>query len=259
MKSIVPRLLLILVAYGCSHNDLPKPFDCNTSPVVVNLTSSTDTECGLLTGSVEVTASGGSGTYQYAINDSGSQTHGTFAGLASGTYTITVNDDVGCTGTVDVTIFNREGLNIEVQATASGCASSAGSITASPVQGVEPIQYKINAETFQGQNAFQNLEQGDYTITAMDATGCEVSQRIHVPSGVTFAAQVSPIVEANCSITGCHNGTQPPDFRSFQTLREFASLIRVQVVTRTMPVDGSLTQSEINTILCWIDDGAPAN
>lgn len=259
MKAIVPHLLLTLVVYGCSHNDLPKPFDCDANPIVMDLISSTDTECGLLTGAIEVTASGGSGTYQYAINDSGSQTHGAFAGLASGKYTVTATDDQGCIATIDITIVNREGLNIEVQTTASGCAASGGSVTANPVQGVAPIHYKINAESFQDQNTFQNLEQGDYTITAMDATGCEVSQRVHVPSGVGFASQVSSIVEANCSITGCHNGTQPPDFRSFQTIREFASLIRVQVVTRTMPVDGSLTQSEINTILCWIDDGAPAN
>lgn len=259
MKSHLPRLLLILVAYGCTHSDLPGPFDCDANPVVVNIISSTDTECGLLTGSVEVAASGGSGTYQYKINDNGSQTHGAFAGLASGTYAITASDAVGCTGTIDVTIINREGLNIEVQTVASGCASSAGSIAANPVQGVAPIQYRINAEDFQAQNTFENLRQGDYTITAMDATGCAVSQRVHVPSGVSFSAQVSSIVEANCSITGCHNGTQAPDFRSFQVIREFAALIRVQVVTRTMPVDGSLTQPEINTILCWIDDGAPAN
>jgi hypothetical protein len=85
-------------------------------------------------------------------------------------------------------------------------------------------------------------------------------------TGVSFQNDVQPIIEAKCAIPGCHNGsTSLPNWNNFATLQDYAltSDLRSLVVNRQMPVagspGGSLSQDEIDTIVCWIDNGAQNN
>src|SRR5690606_10458157 len=67
---------------------------------------------GVDNGSITVTVNNGSAPYQYSI-DGGTtfQPAANFTGLAPGTYTITVSDANGCTGTADATVTS--GTNID--------------------------------------------------------------------------------------------------------------------------------------------------
>ncbi len=73
----------------------------------------------------------------------------------------------------------------------------------------------------------------------------------------SFATQVKPIIDNNC--IECHNGNQFPDLRNFEGIRNNASRVRAQVVSRRMPIGGSLSNEEIEIIRCWIDSGALNN
>ncbi len=88
---------------------------------------------------------------------------------------------------------------------------------------------------------------------------------------VTFSEDVAPILQANCQ--ECHrpSGIGPMSLLTYQDARPFAPLIKHQVETRTMPPwhvdrtigiqeyqnDLSLTDEEIQTIVAWVDGGAP--
>ena len=64
----------------------------------------------------------------------------------------------------------------------------------------------------------------------------------------------------NCAVSGCHNGTQFPDFRSLSNIQQNKDQIRQRTQTGNMPPNGrSLTQQQIDLIACWIDDGALDN
>ena len=85
----------------------------------------------------------------------------------------------------------------------------------------------------------------------------------------TFAKDVAPIFYAKCA--ECHRPTMfaPMSLVKFEDARPWARSIRNRVATRTMPPWGAdpshgtfkndprLTDKEIETILAWVDAGAP--
>src|SRR6201993_4036121 len=88
---------------------------------------------------------------------------------------------------------------------------------------------------------------------------------------VTFAKDVVPILQAKCQ--ECHHtgSMAPMSLLTYEETRPWAKAIRERVITRQMPPwhidptvgvqkfknDMSLTQDQIDTIVRWVDAGAP--
>jgi hypothetical protein len=77
-----------------------------------------------------------------------------------------------------------------------------------------------------------------------------------------FAADVNPIIQTRCAIASCHetgsiNG--PGQLTSYQEIFNARTQIRAAVSSGIMPKNSTLTTSHKNSILCWIDGGAPNN
>jgi hypothetical protein len=78
----------------------------------------------------------------------------------------------------------------------------------------------------------------------------------------TFSADAAPIFQAKCALSGCHgagSSNGPGELTSYQKIFNARNDIRNAVVTRLMPQGGSLTDAQLNSIVCWIDNGAPNN
>lgn len=244
---------------GCESDKDPAPVDCDANPVAVQLVSSNDSNCGLDDGELEVSASGGTEPYRYKLGNNPEQAEATFTGLPAGVYEVSVADKNDCAGSMEVTIRNKDGVNMTVQTTTAGCGSTQGSIEVTPAGGTGPFKFKIGNGAFSTANRFEGLARGEYDVVVQDATGCEAGQAVKIISGVSFSGAVSQIIETNCAVTGCHSGTQSPDFRVFRNIQNNAGQIKTLTGNKTMPQVGSLTQAEINTIACWVDDGALDN
>lgn len=244
---------------GCVYDKLPGPIQCDENPVVVELVSVEDSNCALTDGSLEVRASGGTGNYRFHLGDNSEQLASVFSGLAAGVYEATAADDNDCSGTLEVVVKNKTGMNITFETTVAGCNASNGSIILTPFGGTAPYNYKIGNSAFSTDSTFTDLSPGNYTIAVNDLTGCEVTQEIKIRSGVSFSGSISSIIQTNCIVSGCHNGSQFPDFRVFKNIVDNAAQIKKLTGNRTMPEEGSLTQAEIDIIACWIDDGAANN
>ena len=252
-------LIILLLSIRCADHKLPAPIRCDDDPIVVNLISVTDADCILKNGTIEVSASGGTGNYLFRLNGGEPQTSSVFIDLGAATYEITAVDDNKCTGVVLATVQNKEGLNISFQTTEAGCKDFDGTITVEAFNGVEPYQYQIDGSSFSDTNTFTDLGPGNHTIVVKDDTGCELAQTIKVKSGISYSASIDSIIETNCIVSGCHNGSQFPDFRNFNNIQMNAAQIKTLTGNRTMPEEGSLTQAEIDMIACWVDDGAANN
>src|SRR5437016_6496232 len=88
---------------------------------------------------------------------------------------------------------------------------------------------------------------------------------------VTFSKDVAPILQAKCQ--ECHqpNSIAPMTLITYQDARPWAKAIRERVITRQMPPwhidrsvgvqqfknDMSLTDQQVDTIVRWVDSGAP--
>jgi hypothetical protein len=254
-------LFAILLAISCTSEKEPLPDECEGS-ISLQTTIGSEANCGQSTGSFTVVATGGSAPYTYALNGGTAQSSASFDNLAAGSYTLTVTDNSGCTAEISVNIANQDGVNASISGTtASDCDTPNGSISVSATDGAGPYQYKLNDNAFQSGNTFDGLAPGNYTVTVRDANNCEVSLQATIKSDVVFA-QVKNIIQTNCAVSGCHNGTTFPDLRVDNNIAAQASRIKARTGAKTMPPSSSgrsLSDDEIAEIACWVNDGASLN
>lgn len=81
-------------------------------------------------------------------------------------------------------------------------------------------------------------------------------------SNKAFAADINPIIQASCAVAGCHatgsvNG--PGALTNYTQVFNNRSAIRTAVASGRMPQGSSLSTGQKNSLLCWIDSGAPNN
>ena len=80
---------------------------------------------------------------------------------------------------------------------------------------------------------------------------------------ISFVQTIEPIISTNCAISGCHvNGQQRPTLETYEQIAANAELIMNRTSNGTMPPPSSgkeLTLEQIETISCWVSDGAPDN
>lgn len=77
-----------------------------------------------------------------------------------------------------------------------------------------------------------------------------------------FVADVSPIIQSRCAVSGCHDATStngPGPLTTYERIRDASPRIKPAVVNRIMPKGSSLSADEIKKIVCWIDSGSPNN
>lgn len=154
-------------ADGCTET-YTYQLDLNASPTATVAT--TDENCGQSDGTATVTPASGLAPYTYLWDDTGASTSAMISGLDAGTYSVTVTDANGCTGTGSGTVSAGSGPSITCVGTDSTCGDETASIDATVVGGVAPITYLwSNAETTED---ISGLVSGTYTVTVTDGNGC---------------------------------------------------------------------------------------
>ena len=109
--------------------------------------------------------------------------------------------------------------------------------------------------------AFQSSAEAQVTFAS--AAGIDVD--------VTYSADVAPIIQKNCTVCHRPGGIGPINLVDYDDAKRYARRIRRQVSNRLMPPyyydndvgiqdlkeDWRLSQDDINTIVAWVDQGAP--
>lgn len=142
---------------------------------VVVTTTNTNPTTGQSNGTINATATGGTG-FTYSLNNGTFQSSGNFTGLATGNYTVTAKNSNGCTGVTIVALGATNpcaGVTITVSATKVDptTGQTNGSITAT-ASGATGFTYSLNNGTFQTSGTFSGLAAGTYTVTAKSSGGC---------------------------------------------------------------------------------------
>ncbi|MFH0865911.1 MAG: SBBP repeat-containing protein, partial [Bacteroidota bacterium] len=155
-------------------------------PMTLNTTSTTSN--GGCTCSATVTTEGGcSGTYTYKWNTTPEQTTQTAVNLCSGTYTVTVSDEL-CNTNTAVVIVKCGSCNLVINYTKSDetCSYSDDGSIALTVSGGTP-DYTYNWSTGQTTEDISGLNAGTYTVTVTDSTNCakDTTMSITEPPAVT--------------------------------------------------------------------------
>lgn len=90
-----------------------------------------------------------------------------------------------------------------------------------------------------------------------DAVMCDTTN-------VTFHANIEPIIQGNCAVSGCHvaGGTGSGIFTTYAGLKtkvNNGSLKRRVLERKDMPPNSRLNGCQLSLIKIWLDAGAPNN
>lgn len=157
------------------------------------------------TGSIAVTASGGSGTYSYQLDQNQPQAGSVFSGLKAATYAIAVRDANGCEGKAPAVIVGQPNpLTVTASATQVNCRPNSAVITLNSTGGTGQVQYQLGNTQITSDRLFANIGTGTYTINAKDVNGCPASTTVAVTKADTLLLQASTKAASCCK---CADGS----------------------------------------------------
>lgn len=167
-------------AVGCTQDFVASVNNFN-GPVIQSV-NATDLTCnGINTGTISITANGGTGPLNYSIDNGASfSSVYSYSNLPPATYTIVVSDTAGCQANNSVTINQPDEISILHQTVNAACGQSNGQIVLSVSGGTGTYQYSIDSVNFQSSPNFNNLVAGTYQIVVKDANSCVVTTTISV-------------------------------------------------------------------------------
>lgn len=250
---------------ACSSDD-PESADCSTLSVSVpDSGKKNPTDCASTDGSITATVSGGSEPYQYSLNGGSFQGNPEFVNLSSGEYTVTVRDANTCETSSTAVTLAVTGATVNFTATTSnsGCKTGQGILTITATGGSGSYSYRVGNGSFGTNNVFDAQTAGEKSVTVRDnGDNCTITKSVMVTSGTSYDADIKPIIESSCAVSGCHvtGGAAPFVFNSVANVQQRAAAIKVVTANGSMPKSGTpLTQAQKDRIACWVDDGAPSN
>lgn len=173
--------------------------------ITVTVVSTTNVSCnGNCDGIASVTASGGTGPYNYLWSDPLLQTDTIATGLCAGTYTVTITDFNGCIATQTIVITEPATLTLNPSITDASCGLCNGIVTLAPSGGTTPYTYTWSDG--QSTATATGLCAGVYNVLVTDSNGCTTSaaQLISNNGGPTGENIVTTSVNCNgdCDGTG---------------------------------------------------------
>lgn len=154
----------------------------NNNSVYAYLYPNNNPTCGMSDGSLQGTAYGGGGTYTYSWSGS-SNTLPALNNIGAGTYTLTVQDQNGCSATATYTLYGQAAYSVQVQSTPTACDTSLHTGTATAVVqgtgGTPPYSYTwyewyvgSSYVLGTGQSISGLAYQSSAAVQVVDANGC---------------------------------------------------------------------------------------
>ena len=171
----------------------------------VTATSTPQSCVGTDDGSASAMVSGGQAPYTFAWSTGSSDP--VIDGLAPGTYTVTVTDAAGCSGTTTVTVDAAVALMCSVtvidEISAAGAAD--GTLTAQFSGGVPP--YSVSWDNGAATQTITDLGPGTYTATVTDGNGCTTTCSATLTEPVVVLGKIGDFVWRDLD----RDGQQDPD------------------------------------------------
>ena len=184
-------------ANGCTVSSsitLTQPNPVSTALVSPTFVGGTNISCfGLFDGSVNNTVSGGTAPYTYiwsnGVTDEDLNT------ATAGSYSVTITDANGCTGTGSITLTQPTQVTLSFSLSASngyniGCHSdTSGSINLTVTGGTAPYSYIwTNEATTQD---LSNIGAGTYGVVVNDANNCPAVDSVTLTEPDTLVSSLS--------------------------------------------------------------------
>lgn len=149
------------------------------------------------TGTMTISATGGSGTYAYSLTGTGFQSSNFFDGLTPGTYNVTVMDDLGCSSVVPVVILSISGgtYDYEVELCAGDLCNQYHEISIITLTGDDPDDVDSDLGSVFDFDVTVPAGELDVdmtdVITVTDDIGCETTFNVPLPAIASYEGTIT--------------------------------------------------------------------
>ncbi|MCI5057076.1 MAG: SprB repeat-containing protein, partial [Flavobacteriales bacterium] len=186
------------------------PFSISQPDSILANATSNDLSCfGDLNGMASSAPTGGTGVYTYEWSSNPAvDTLSSVSGIGAGSYTVTVTDASGCTGTQTVTINQPDSIEIVFATSDASCGLCDGDATATVTGGVLPYASLSWSNGDAGTFADQLCTQF-YDITVTDDSGCVRIDSVEILSPGSIILNPSQ-VNNKCSSDNSGEATVSP-------------------------------------------------
>ncbi len=227
---------------------ITQPATLSASAVVTNVSCN-----GGNNGAINITVSGG--TSPYSFNWGGGVITQNRAGLAQGTYSVTVTDNAGCSAINSSTVNQPGAITVTPTATNASCfGGSNGAINMGVSGGNSPYTFNWGGGiTTQNRTG---LMAGTYIVTVTDNTGCSMTSSATVSQG--SAITVTPTV-INATCFGGNNGAINISVSGGASPYSFNWGGGVVSQNRTALTAGSYTLTVTDNALCTASNTSTVN
>lgn len=140
--------------------------------------------CGLPTGSLRIdSVAGGTPPFLFSLNGSPPNAQQFYPNLGAGTYSVVVEDAVGCVSVQNFDLGNIgppiQGVLLEVLP--AFCLDSLGSIKVLAVDaGTGPFRFSLNPNFPLGDTILAQLNAGNYVLYVRDSLGCNYQKEVEI-------------------------------------------------------------------------------
>ena len=203
-----------------------------TVTVYANPTPTISGSLTFCTGSTTTLDAGSYAGWNWAPNGETTQT--ITVGTAS-TYTVTVTDANGCTGTTQVDVVEASSLSPTITGVLSICSGASTTLDAG--SGYAGYTWAPNSET--SQTITVNTA-GTYSVTVVDAGGCTGSTQVDV------VANTNPTPSISGSLSFCTGGSTTLDAGAGYVDYEWTPAATTQTITATSAGNYSVTVTDAN-------------
>ena len=147
---------------------------------------STDASCfGDDDGEVELSAEGGTGSFQYSDDGNNFGQDNEFDDLLAGTYDFFVQDENGCVESVEATIGEPEAI-VVTGIVSEGSVTGEGAIDVTVTGGSLPYTYEWMGPGVSGQDGqdLEGISTGSYTVDVTDDNGCTTQETFNITTDI---------------------------------------------------------------------------
>ena len=194
MVDLAPGIYNIIVTDSNACTNAEDVEVMNATPILV-VSESTSASCsGLADGVVVVSATGGTGSFQYSENGNTFVDVDEFEDLSVGNYTFYAQDENGCVAEVDASVAEPDAIVITGIAS-EGEDTGNAEINISVTGGTPGYSYEWTGPGVDGITSadLENLSTGTYIVEVTDSAGCSMSTTFNV---VTSLYELEGGVEA---------------------------------------------------------------
>lgn len=191
-----PVTVTVTDSSGCSGNTSAT---VNQSAPAIMVDNVTHVDCySNNTGSVSVSASGGISPYSYLWSTG--DTIPSITGLFSGTYSVTITDNISCTSTTSMVVNQPPALNAATVVSDISCNNQNDGMISAVASGGTPNYFYLwsNSSTA---SSITNLSEGTYSLTVTDSNGC-----IDSVMNLTITNPPELFVSLTSTNPSCYNG-----------------------------------------------------